>query len=122
MGFAEWYLGQSPAVRAGIPGNFAAGLAQSEEMCRYLWDHHVSAVAADNVGLEVWPPQGTPGPFRFLHNVLIGQFGLAIGELWWLADLAADCADDGVYEMFLCSSPLNLPGGIGSPANAIAIK
>jgi kynurenine formamidase len=122
-GFAEWYLEQPPSVRAAIPGNFAAaGLAQSEEMCRYLWDHHVSAVAADNVGLEVFPPQGAPGPFRFLHNVLIGQFGLAIGELWWLADLVADCADDGVYEMFLCSSPMHLPGGIGSPANAIAIK
>jgi hypothetical protein len=51
-GFAEWYLEQSPSVRTGLPGNFAAaGLAQNEEMCRYLWDHHISAVAADNVGL-----------------------------------------------------------------------
>ena len=26
------------------------------------------------------------------------------------------------YEMFLVSAPLNAPGGIGSPANAVAIK
>ena len=54
--------------------------------------------------------------------MLIGQFGMALGELWWLADLARDCAADGVYEMFLASAPLNAPGGIGSPANAVAIK
>ena len=34
----------------------------------------------------------------------------------------ADSAADGVYEMFLVSAPLNAPGGIGSPANAVAIK
>jgi hypothetical protein len=47
---------------------------------------------------------------------------MALGELWWLSDLAGDCAADGVYEMFLVSAPLNAPGGIGSPANAVAIK
>ena len=36
--------------------------------------------------------------------------------------LASDCAADGIYEMFLVSAPLNAPGGIGSPANAVAIK
>ena len=61
-------------------------------------------------------------PFGFLHNMLIGQFGMALGELWWLSDLAADCAADGVYEMFAVSAPMNAPGGIGSPANAVAIK
>jgi hypothetical protein len=54
--------------------------------------------------------------------MLIGQFGMALGELWWLRDLAGDCAADGIYEMFLVSAPLNAPGGIGSPANAVAIK
>jgi hypothetical protein len=32
------------------------------------------------------------------------------------------CAVDRVYEMFMVSAPLNAPGGIGSPANAVAIK
>jgi hypothetical protein len=54
--------------------------------------------------------------------MLIGQLGMALGELWWLSDLAADCAADGVYEMFGVSTPMNAPGGIGSPANAVAIK
>ena len=46
----------------------------------------------------------------------------AAARKWWLGDLARDCAADGVYEMFLVSAPLNAPGGIGSPANAVAIK
>ncbi len=58
----------------------------------------------------------------FLHRMLIGQLGLALGELWWLADLAADCAADGRYEAFLVSAPFNAPGGIGSPPNAVAMK
>ncbi len=57
-----------------------------------------------------------------LHRVLIGQFGMALGELWHLDDLAADCDQDGVHEFFLASAPLNVPGGIGSPPNALALK
>jgi hypothetical protein len=35
--------------------------------------------------------------------------------------LAEDCAATGVYECFLSCKPLNLTGGVGSPANAMAI-
>jgi hypothetical protein len=47
---------------------------------------------------------------------------MALGELWWLDDLADDCAQDGIYECLLTSAPLNAKGGIGSPPNALAIK
>lgn len=47
---------------------------------------------------------------------------MALGELWSLDALAADCAQDGVYEMFFTAAPLHVSGGIGSPANALAIK
>jgi len=81
-------------------------------------------VLADTFGVEVFPADTSrlAYPFGFLHNMLIGQFGMALGELWWLSDLASDCAADGVYEMFMVSAPMNAPGGIGSPANAVAIK
>jgi hypothetical protein len=45
-----------------------------------------------------------------------------LGELWWLEDLALSCRRDGRHEMFLTAAPINVPGGIGSPANALAIK
>ena len=100
------------------------GLAHDEEMARYLWNARVAAVVSDNPSVEVWPADTTDAafPFGFLHRVLIGQFGMALGELWWLEDLALSCRRDGRYEMFLTAAPINVPGGVGSPANALVIK
>ena len=39
-----------------------------------------------------------------------------------LEGLADDCASDGRYECFFTSAPLNLPAGVASPPNALAIK
>jgi hypothetical protein len=61
-------------------------------------------------------------PFGFLHRILIGQFDLAIGELWWLDDPARSCRADRRYESFMTAAPVNVVGGIGSSANALAIK
>jgi len=54
--------------------------------------------------------------------VLIPAIGIAMGEIYYVKELAEDCAADGVYEFFFCAPPLNLPGGAGSPANPQAIK
>jgi kynurenine formamidase len=124
-GFAGWYLKQPRQVKDRLHGNVVApGVAHTEAVCEYLWNSHAAAIACDTFGVEVFPADRSPQahPFGFLHTILIGQFGMALGELWWLGDLAADCAADGVYEMFAVSAPLNAPGGIGSPANAVAIK
>jgi kynurenine formamidase len=120
-GFASWYLSRSPSerARAARTTNFA-GIARGEEMCRYLWDAHIAAIVSDTFAVEVFPPER--GPTGFMHRMLIGQFGMALGELWWTEDLASDCAEDGVNEVFLVATPLNAPGAIGSPANAVAIK
>jgi kynurenine formamidase len=121
-GFTAWYLSRSVDERAEVAQALSTpGIAAGEDMCRYLWDAHVAAVASDTFAVEVSPPDRSQ-PTTFLHRILIGQFGMALGELWWTEDLAADCAADGVYEMFLASTPVHGPGAIGSPANAIAIK
>ncbi len=62
------------------------------------------------------------GRQAFLHQRIIGLFGMPIGELWYLERLAEACAADGVYEFMFTSAPLNILGGVGSPPNAIAIK
>ena len=41
---------------------------------------------------------------------------------WDLEALAEDCARDGIWNCFVSIKPLNLVGGVGSPANAVAIK
>lgn len=93
------------------------GLSADDEMAAYLWDHGVSAVASDNIGVEAMPIQGD-----MLHRKTLVRLGMPLGELWWLDDLAADCARDGRWECLLVSAPWNLAGGVGSPANALALK
>jgi len=81
----------------------------------------VAAVAADNIALEVTPnPQ--PEKTFSVHGALLKDLGVYIGEIWWLEELAAACAEDGRYEFFLAAQPLNITGAVGSPLNPIAIK
>jgi kynurenine formamidase len=126
-GFLGWHVRQEAAVREAMAEGGALrniGLAHDEEMARYLWNAHVAAVVSDNPSVEVWPGdvREEADPFGYLHRMLIGQFGMALGELWWLEDLALSCRRDGRYEVFLTAAPINVPGGIGSPANALAMK
>ncbi len=122
-GWIAWYLQQDALTRRAIssPMNLKTpGLAAGEAMARYLWNLHVVAAASDCPALEAWPPTAETG--GFLHHYLIGLFGMAIGELWYLERLADHCAADGRYEFFFTSAPLNKLGGVGSPPNAIAFK
>jgi kynurenine formamidase len=126
-GFVEWYGEQGTAERerlASLAALTSAGIAHGPEMAEYLWDLHIPAVVSDAPSCEVWPfdDRFDEEPFGFLHRTLLARFGMMIGELWQLADLAHDCRDDGVYEFLLVSSPLRIPHGVGSPANALAIK
>ncbi|MBN9139766.1 MAG: cyclase family protein [Micrococcales bacterium] len=99
----------------------APGLAAGEELAAWLWDHEVAGVAADNPALEAMPFSRTSVD-GWLHYRLIAMLGIAVGELWELDPLAADCAADGVWEGLLTSAPLRVAGGVGSPANALALK
>lgn len=102
------------------------GLEQSREIMAWIWDNHFSAVASDTVAVEVRPGMAT-SPFvdnveGMMHPDLIALLGVSLGELWKLDELAADCAADGVHECMVTAKPLNLVGGVGSPANALALK
>lgn len=124
FGWIGWYESLSGPERAelGTGEVFPApGLAASEATARWLWDHHVAAVAADSPALEATPFDQTYAD-GFLHYRLIPLLGIAVGELFVLDHLAQDCAVDGVYEGLFTAAPINNPGGVGSPGNALAIK
>ena len=72
-------------------------------------------------GIEVRPNE-LPGAFQPLHLVLVVSMGLLLGEIWYLDELAADCAADGVYEFLLVAPALVIPGAVGSPVNPQALK
>jgi kynurenine formamidase len=125
FGWMAWYESASQDDRewAALPPEEIGtpGLAHEEAVARWLWDQQVAAVATDSPALEVLPVDQTSME-TFLHVRLIALLGLAIGEMFYLEALAADCAEDGVYEGLLTAAPLNKVGGSGSPANALALK
>lgn len=137
-GWAEYCrVEMDAAARAAFAKQIRVpGLATTKAVVAWLWDHHFSLVAVDNLGVECFPytagndlvVPGLPAPERGIdhnggiHRPLLTMLGFALGEMWALEDLAADCARDGVYEFLLTAKPLHLPGGAGSPANALAIK
>lgn len=123
-GWMDRYLGLSEAERHELADAFEnglvpwRGLAGDEAMARHLWDSGFSAVAVDNPGVEVSP--GDPW-FGTLHRRLIPGLGFAIGELFVFGELAAACASSGRFDFLFVSVPLNVPGGVGTPANAVAV-
>jgi kynurenine formamidase len=121
-GFGRWFAELSVAERIALSRNVVApGLGHDESIAEYLWNSHVAAVASDTYAIEACPVTQDL-PVGLLHRLLIGQFGMALGELWHTEDLVEGCAADGIYEGFFVSCPLHGPGAVGSPANAVVIK
>jgi hypothetical protein len=75
-------------------------------------------VAADNPAVEVAPGSPAVGS---LHRRLIPLLGIPLGELFDFERLAEACRTRGRADFLLASVPLHLPGGVGSPGNAVAV-
>lgn len=79
-----------------------------------------AAVVADNTAVEALPFK--PSTSRSAHIRMLRNLGMIFGELFLLRDLAAACAADRRYEFLFVGAPLWIPGGMGSPANSMAIR
>lgn len=124
-GWLRWYQSTPHESRhhhlcvAHDPGTHSfIGLAAHRDFIAWLWDQEVSAVAADSPAFESTPPPETGG---WLHEHLLGALGMPIGELWNLEELALRCKEERRWTFFLSSTPLHIPGGVASPANAVAV-
>jgi kynurenine formamidase len=104
-------------------GTFAAGDAPglSFSTADWLYRTEIAGVASDTWGLEVRPNE-LPDAFQPLHQVMIPNIGLLVGEIFDLEKIAADCAADKVYEFMFVAPPLPITGAVGSPINPQAIK
>lgn len=119
-GWIEAHRAADPETRAQLAQTIrVSGLAGSEDVARFLWDSQAVAVAADNPTVEVAPGDAAIGS---LHRRLIPMLGFAVSELLDLERLAGLCAADGRWDFLFVAVPLNIPGGISSPANAVAIR
>ncbi|MFF2100584.1 cyclase family protein [Streptomyces sp. NPDC058202] len=115
--------GQLARVRRGGWGEYAGGPAPGLSFTTAGWLHRseIAAIATDTWGFEVRPNEFDDA-FQPLHQVVIPNMGLLIGEMWDLEELARDCAEDGVHEFWLAAPPLPITGAVGSPVNPIAVK
>lgn len=123
-GWTEAYLTLSTTERADLASRKSrafVGVDASEEMLRWHWECGFSAVASDTNAYEAWPPTKNNAGQVACHEVFLGGWGMPIGELWDLEELARACKEQGKWTFFLTSSPLNIVGGVASPANAMAI-
>ncbi|MGE5524954.1 MAG: cyclase family protein [Rhodospirillaceae bacterium] len=103
----------------GYPGGDAPGLAF--ETVDWLYKRRVAAVATDTWGAEVRPNE-TEDTNQPWHWIAIPMMGLTVGEIFWLGDLADDCAKDKRYEFLFVAPALPITGAVGSPVNPLAIK
>ena len=123
-GWVGWYEQQRYRTRLALAdrGTFKApGLACSEAMAEYMFDHHPAAIAATTPRSKLAAAQrararrlSAPLPARPLRHRD-------------RRDVRARCAGRGLrrrprYEALFTSAPLNIEGGTGSPANALALK
>lgn len=100
------------------------GIQYSLEFLQWFKDTGIAIIGADSVAMEQTistSPEEKDSLIAF-HKYLMRNLGIYIQEIYWLEDLAADCAKDGTYEFFFIASPLKIKYGSGSPINPIAIK
>jgi kynurenine formamidase len=120
VGWLKSYLASSAEERVKVAQSpNAPGVEATTKMAQWLWDRRIAAVASDSPAFEAVNTQALN---EMLHPHLLAFFGMPIGEMWDLEALADDCAADKRYSFFLTSAPLNIPGGVGSPPNALAVK
>jgi kynurenine formamidase len=104
-------------------GGYAAGDAPGLRFETAEWIHgkQIAAICCDTWGCEVRPNESEEA-FQPWHWVVIPMMGITMGEIFYLKDLAEDCAKDKVYEFLFCAPPLPITGAVGSPINPMAVK
>ncbi|RZI93570.1 MAG: hypothetical protein EOO67_06385, partial [Microbacterium sp.] len=94
------------------------GVHAGEETARFFWNWGIAALASDSPAVE--PVPGDPA-IGSLHRRLLASLGIPLGELFDLEALAEACHKRSSHAFLFAAAPLNLSGGVGSPANALAV-
>lgn len=132
FGWLAWWRAGGAASASAL---VQPGIEPSLRAAEVLWDLHVAAVACDPA-LDPIPgkwrtltslptPEQLADPGYALEltlHALLPFLGLPIGEFFDLDALAADCAELQDWYCMVTTAPMHVPGGVATPANAIAIR
>ncbi|MBN9155644.1 MAG: cyclase family protein [Microbacterium sp.] len=115
--------GQYARTRREGWGDYAGGPAPGLSLTTAGWLHRteIAGIATDTWGFEVRPNEFDVPAFQPLHQVVIPNLGLTIGEMWNLEALADACAAERRYDFLLSAAPLPITGAVGSPINPVAL-
>ncbi|KAF2119068.1 hypothetical protein BDV96DRAFT_620067 [Lophiotrema nucula] len=98
------------------------GLEATKESLRWLWENQIVAITSDAAAFERGPATGPYNdPDVSIHQWCLAGWGMPIDELFDLDKLANHCQKHQKWTFFMQSMPLKIPGGVASPANAVAI-
>jgi kynurenine formamidase len=104
----------------GYPGGDAPGFAF--ETLEWIKRTELAALASDTWGCEVRPNESEQGINQPWHWITIPIMGMTMGEIFYVKELAEDCAADKTYEFLFVAPALPITGAVGSPTNPLAIK
>ncbi|WVW78052.1 hypothetical protein I302_100003 [Kwoniella bestiolae CBS 10118] len=94
------------------------GVQPTEQVMKWHWENGFAAVVTDSPAYERMP---FPAKDLSLHAVFLAGWGMPIGELFDLRELAETCDRLKKWTFMFTSMPLLIPGGVASPPNAQAI-
>lgn len=114
--------GQLARARREGWGDYAGGPAPGLSITTAGWLHRteIAAIATDTWGFEVRPNEFHKS-FQPLHQIVIPNMGLTVGEMWDLEQIGEVCAERGRFDFLLTAQPLPITGAVGSPINPIAM-
>ena len=104
----------------GYPGDVAPGFGF--ETLEWIKRTELAALASDTWGCEVRPNETEQGINQPWHWITIPIMGMTMGEIFYVKDLADDCAADKIYEFMFVAPAIPITGAVGSPTNPLAIK
>ena len=118
FGYLRQYADMCDAKRAALDERYKThkpdniGIEPSRELLEFLWEKEVAAVAGDARSFEVWPCAELEW---HLHEWLLAGWGMPIGELFDLEELARVCGELGRWSFFLTSAVMNVSLFLGCP-------
>lgn len=122
-GFADKVLAMGGQPDMAVLDRSCAVLdGRDERLRRWIVDSGIAALCADNYAVEGIPgrPAAEPCARLPLHQLCLFQYGIPLGELWYLAELARALDAQGRSKFLLTAPPLRLPGAVGSPVTPVA--